>query len=121
MYSQRLLDRFHDPSWAGDLETATSIATAGNATCGDVVQMAVEVHEGVIHQARFRALGCAIAIAASDALCDLVKGMPAYEALLLTTADLDSILEGIPPDRMPCASGCLAALRSALRGLGSVR
>jgi NifU-like protein involved in Fe-S cluster formation len=121
VYSQRLLDHFHDPLWAGDLETATSVATAGNATCGDVVQMAVEVHEGVIHQARFRTLGCAIAIAASDALCDLVKGMPAYEALLLTTADLDSVLEGIPQDRMPCASGCLAALRSALRGLGSVR
>lgn len=120
MYSQRLLDHFHDPSWAGDLETATSIATAGNATCGDVVQMAVEVHDGVIREARFRTLGCAIAIATSDALCDLVKGMPVYEALLLTTSDLQTVLDGIPQDRTPCASGCLAALRSALRGIGGM-
>jgi NifU-like protein involved in Fe-S cluster formation len=120
VYSQRLLERFHDPAWAGDLETPTSVATAGNPTCGDVVQIGVEVTGGVIRQARFRTLGCAIAIATSDALCDLVGGMPVYEALLLTTADLATALGGIPDDRTACASGPLAALRSALRGIGQL-
>lgn len=118
MYSERLLQRFHDPVWAGDLAAPTSIATAGNPTCGDVVQIGVEVLDGCVVQARFRTLGCAIAIAASDAVCDLVAGMPVYEALLLTTGDVAAALEGIPEDRSPCASGALAALRAALRGLG---
>lgn len=117
MYSQRLLDHFHDPAWAGDLVAPTSVATAGNATCGDVVQIGVQVEAGVIVQARFRTLGCAIAIAASDALCDLVAGTSVYEAALLTTDDIAAALEGIPEDRTPCASGPLAALRAALRGL----
>jgi nitrogen fixation NifU-like protein len=118
VYSERLLQRFHDPVWAGDLAAPTSIATAGNPTCGDVVQIGVEVLDGCVVQARFRTLGCAIAIAASDAVCDLVAGMPVYEALLLTTGDVAAALEGIPEDRSPCASGALAALRAALRGLG---
>jgi NifU-like protein involved in Fe-S cluster formation len=118
VYSERLLQRFHDPVWAGDLAAPTSIATAGNPTCGDVVQIGVEVLDGCVVQARFRTLGCAIAIAASDAVCDLVAGMPVYEALLLTTGDVAAALEGIPEDRTPCASGALAALRAALRGLG---
>lgn len=118
MYSERLLQRFHDPVWAGDLAAPTSIATAGNPICGDVVQIGVEVLDGCVVQARFRTLGCAIAIAASDAVCDLVAGMPVYEALLLTTGDVAAALEGIPEDRSPCASGALAALRAALRGLG---
>ena len=121
MYSQRLLERFHDPVWAGDLEAPTSVATAGNPTCGDVVQIGVEVDGGVIRQARFRTLGCAIAIATSDALCDLVAGMPVYEALLLTTDDLATALGGIPEDRAACVSGPLAALRSALGNAGPVR
>jgi nitrogen fixation NifU-like protein len=115
VYSQRLLQRFHDPVWAGDLDAPTSVATAGNRTCGDVVQIAVEVADGIVLRARFRTLGCAIAIAASDAVCDLVAGMPVYEALLLSTGDVVAALEGIPDDRSPCASGALAALRSALR------
>jgi nitrogen fixation NifU-like protein len=118
VYSERLLQRFHDPVWAGDLAAPTSIATAGNPICGDVVQIGVEVLDGCVVQARFRTLGCAIAIAASDAVCDLVAGMPVYEALLLTTGDVAAALEGIPEDRSPCASGALAALRAALRGLG---
>ena len=117
VYSQRLLDHFHDPVWAGDLESPTSVATAGNPTCGDVVQIGVEVDSGVILRARFRTLGCAIAIAASDALCGMVTGMPVYEAALLTTDDVALALEGIPEDRAPCTTGALAALRAALRGL----
>lgn len=118
MYSQRLLQRFHEPSWAGDLDAPTSVATAGNPTCGDVVQIGVEVADGIVVRARFRTLGCAIAIASSDAVCDLVAGMPVYEAMLLTTGDVAAALEGIPDDRAPCASGALAALRSALRSPG---
>ena len=117
MYSRRLLERFHDPVWAGDLDSPTIVATAGNPTCGDVVQIGLEVADGVVVQARFRTLGCAIAIAASDAVCDLVAGMPVFEAALLTPADVAEALGGIPEDRDPCAASALAGLRAALSAL----
>lgn len=118
MYSRRLLDRFLDPQWAGDVDAPTAVATSGNPTCGDVVQLGLEVEDGVVVAARFRTLGCAVAIAASDALCELVAGMPVAEAAILRADDLAIELDGIPDDRSPCASAPLAALRSALGAAG---
>src|SRR5439155_23257879 len=71
VYSAQLLDRFYHPRWVGNLAAPSASATEGNPTCGDVVQIEIQVTDGMISVARFRTLGCAIAIAASDALCDL--------------------------------------------------
>lgn len=117
MFSARLLDRFYDPRFAGDLDSPGAIATEGNPTCGDVVRIAVEVVDGVIVAARFRTLGCAVAIAASDAVCELVAGQNAAAAQFLHLDEVVAALDGIPPGRENCASAPLAALRSVLRTL----
>ncbi len=114
MYSAQLLDRFYHPRWVGNLEAPSASATEGNPTCGDVVQIEIQVTDGMISVARFRTLGCAVAIAACDAVCDLATGQTITAAKFLHVDEVISELGGIPPKRESCAAAPLAALRSAL-------
>ncbi|GAC1363170.1 MAG: Fe-S cluster assembly scaffold protein NifU [Actinomycetota bacterium] len=117
MFSERLLDHFYRPKWAGDLDSPSATATEGHAPCGDVVQIDIQVADGVVAAARFRTLGCAVAIAASDALCELVAGQSVTAAQFLHLDEVIAALDGIPPKRESCAGAPVAALRSALRHL----
>ncbi|HYR63909.1 MAG TPA: iron-sulfur cluster assembly scaffold protein [Actinomycetota bacterium] len=143
MYSAQLLDRFYHPRWVGNVAApdapgsvpdgmagvpgsvpggrAWASATEGNPTCGDVVQIDIEVAGGMIAVARFRTLGCAVAIAASDALCDLATGQTVTAAQFLHVDEVIAALGGIPPRRESCASAPMAALRSALFSLSAGR
>ncbi len=114
MYSAQLLDRFYHPRWVGNLEAPSASATEGNPTCGDVVQIEIQVTDGTISVARFRTLGCAVAIAACDAVCDLVNGQTTTAAKFLHVDEVIAELGGIPPKRESCAAAPLAALRAAL-------
>lgn len=119
MYSDALLGRFLDPSHAGDLDAPDGTGKAGNATCGDVVHLALKAVDGRISEARFRTQGCATAIAASDALCELVIGTSVTAAEVLDSDALAATLGGIPEDRSNCATIALEALRSALEEIRS--
>ena len=114
MYSAQLLERFYHPRWVGNLAAPSASATEGNPTCGDVVQIDIQVTDGMISVARFRTLGCAVAIAACDALCDLATGQTLTAAKFLHLDEVIAELGGIPPKRESCAAAPLAALRSAL-------
>lgn len=119
MVSEQLLRRFLNLRWAGDLPSPTAVAVAGNPTCGDVVQIGLEVAEGEIRGARFRTLGCAVAIAASDAMCELLIGRTLTAAEVLDSEELAHVLGGIPGERESCAAAPLGALRSALQQIRS--
>jgi nitrogen fixation NifU-like protein len=114
VYSAQLLDRFYHPRSVGNLTAPSASATEGNPTCGDVVQLELQVVDGIITAARFRTLGCAIAIAASDAVCDLATGQTVTAAKFLHVDEVIAALGGIPEKRESCAAAPMAALRSAL-------
>ncbi|HEU5001535.1 MAG TPA: iron-sulfur cluster assembly scaffold protein [Actinomycetota bacterium] len=116
MFSEALLDRFFHPRHVGDLPAPSASATEGNPICGDVVHIDLDVADGTVAAARFRTMGCAVAIAASEALCELVAGQPVAVAQFLHLSEIVATLGGIPPNRDSCAEAPLAAFRSALRG-----
>lgn len=114
MYSDALMHRFLEPSHAGDIEAPEGASEAGNVTCGDVVHLAIKVKDGMVLDARFRAQGCATAIASADAICELVVGKSVTEAQMVDSTKLAFMLGGIPDDRMNCATIVLDALRACL-------
>jgi NifU-like protein involved in Fe-S cluster formation len=114
MYSEKLLARFLEPANTGDVEGADAVGVEGNITCGDVVHLSVKVQDGLISAARFRAQGCATAIAAADVCCELVRGWTITAAQTLELAEITAALGGIPEERETCAAIGLGALRSAL-------
>lgn len=114
MHSELLLKRFREPAWVGDLENASVVVTEGNPTCGDVVQIGLEVRDGLVVDARFRTLGCAVAIASSDVLCELVRGLTIGGAEVVDLFDIHKALGGVALERESCVAAALAALRAAI-------
>ena len=117
MYSRGLLERFHRPIHVGIADPETARGSRGNPTCGDVIEISLRVDEGVITEARFKALGCAVAIASSEAICEIVEGTSPVEAEMLSPSEVASRLDGVPSEREPCAAAALEALRDAIRRL----
>lgn len=114
MYSDTLRQRFLSPAFAGDVDEPDGFGKEGNITCGDVVAIEIKVTDGVIAGARFRAQGCATAIAVADAVCQLVEGGSITAASVLDVQRVSAVLDGIPPTRLGCATIVLDALRHAI-------
>lgn len=51
VHADNLLQRFHDPQYAGDIDAPDGFGADGNVTCGDVVNLAIKVSDGLITDA----------------------------------------------------------------------
>ena len=84
MYSEKVMDHFSNPRNVGEIENADGVGTVGNAKCGDIMKMFLEVEDGVIKDVKFKTFGCGAAIATSSMATEMIKGKTLKEALKLT-------------------------------------
>ena len=64
MYSEKVMDHFQNPRNVGEIEDASGVGTVGNAKCGDIMRMFLDIDEsGIIREAKFKTFGCGSAIA----------------------------------------------------------
>lgn len=115
MYSEKVMERFKDPKNAGEIEHADGTGEVGNPACGDVMKVEVRIVDNVIKDAKFKTFGCCAAIAASDAVCDLVKGKTVEEALAMTKQDIVDHLGGLPQFKVHCSVLGIDALKAAIK------
>lgn len=116
MYSEKVMDHFRNPRNAGELKKADGVGEVGNPACGDVMKIHIKVGKGIITDARFLTFGCCAAIAASDAVCELVKGRTVDEALKLTKQDVIDYLGGeLPRLKIHCSILGIDALKAAIK------
>ena len=49
MYSEKVMDHFTNPRNVGEIENPSGVGTVGNAKCGDIMRMYLDIDEkGVI-------------------------------------------------------------------------
>ena len=115
MYSEKVMDHFQNPRNMGEIEDAKGIGTVGNAKCGDIMRMYLDIDEnGVIKDARFTTFGCGAAIATSSMATELVTGKTVQEALLVTNKAVMEALDGLPPVKVHCSLLAEEAIHAAL-------
>jgi len=114
-YGPVVMDHFLNPRRVGELAGANACFRAENEACGDTLQLQLRIENGKITDARFRALGCTAAIAASSFLTEWLAGRPVEEAKSLTNDRLAEMLGGLPTGKTHCSvlaeealAGCLA-------------
>lgn len=99
MYSNRILERFKNPKYAGGLRGANGTGKAGNQDCGDIVKIYISVdEEGIITNAKFKAYGGVSTIVACDITCEMLINMTLEEALGITVGDIMSKMENDIPE-----------------------
>ena len=58
MYSEKVMDHFQHPRNVGEIEDASGVGTVGNAKCGDIMRMYLDIDENqVIRDCKFKTFG----------------------------------------------------------------
>ncbi len=108
------MEHFENPEFAGELENADGAGTVGNPVCGDLMTVYIKVEGGRISDLRFKTFGCASAIATTDMICGLAKGMTLEEAKNITKEQIAEALDGLPKIKMHCSNLADRALIAAI-------
>ncbi|NMA84286.1 MAG: Fe-S cluster assembly scaffold protein NifU [Epulopiscium sp.] len=114
MYTEKVMDHFMNPRNMGEIEGASGVGTVGNAKCGDIMRMYIQVENDIITDVKFKTFGCGAAVATSSAATELVKGKTVKEALTITNKSVVEALEGLPPVKVHCSLLAEEALHAAL-------
>ena len=114
-YSEKVMDHFTNPRNVGEMEDPSGVGTVGNAKCGDIMRMYLDIDEnGVIQEAKFKTFGCGAAIATSSMATELVKGKTIQQALEVTNKAVMEALDGLPPVKVHCSLLAEEAIHAAL-------
>ncbi|MCL2375875.1 MAG: Fe-S cluster assembly scaffold protein NifU [Defluviitaleaceae bacterium] len=114
-YSEKVMDYFMNPRNMGEIENASGVGTVGNAKCGDIMKIYLDIDdEGVIRDAKFKTFGCGAAIATSSIATELVMGKTIDEAIGFTNQAVTEALDGLPPVKVHCSLLAEDAVRAAL-------
>ena len=115
MYSEKVIDHFSNPRNVGEIEDASGVGTVGNAKCGDIMRMYLDIDEnGIIQEAKFKTFGCGAAIATSSMATELIKGKTIQRALEVTNKAVMEALDGLPPVKVHCSLLAEEAIHAAL-------
>ncbi len=115
MYSEKVMDHFQNPRNVGEIENASGVGTVGNAKCGDIMRMYLDIDEdGVIQDCKFKTFGCGAAVATSSMATELVKGKTIQEAMAVTNKAVMEALDGLPPVKVHCSLLAEEAIHAAL-------
>ena len=116
MYSEKVMDHFNNPRNVGEIEGASGVGTVGNAKCGDIMRIYLDIDEEtkVIKECKFKTFGCGAAVATSSMATELVKGKTLYEALQVTNKAVMEALDGLPPVKVHCSLLAEEAIHAAL-------
>ena len=115
MYSEKVMDHFQHPRNVGEIEDASGVGTVGNAKCGDIMRIYMDIDDdGIIRDVKFKTFGCGAAVATSSMATELVKGKTVQEALQVTNKAVMEALDGLPPVKVHCSLLAEEAIHAAL-------
>ena len=114
MYSEKVLDHFENPRNVGEIKDANAVGVVGNAKCGDIMKIYMDIDGDIIKDVKFKTFGCGAAIATSSMATEMVKGKTVKEALELTNKAVMEALDGLPPEKIHCSVLAEEAIHSAI-------
>lgn len=116
MYSEKVMDHFQHPRNVGEIENASGVGTVGNAKCGDIMRIYLDIDEDtkIIKDCKFKTFGCGAAIATSSMATDMVIGKTIYEAMEVTNKAVMEALDGLPPVKVHCSLLAEESIHAAL-------
>lgn len=115
VYSDKVIDHFTNPRNVGEIENPSGVGTVGNAKCGDIMRIFLDIDEdGIIRDCKFKTFGCGAAVATSSMATEMVKGKSVEEALQLTNKAVMEALDGLPNVKIHCSLLAEEAVHAAL-------
>ncbi|WP_085522856.1 Fe-S cluster assembly sulfur transfer protein SufU [Tuberibacillus sp. Marseille-P3662] len=134
LYRQVIMDHYKNPRNKGTIDNDGKMTiNMNNPTCGDRIQLHLQVEDGKISDAKFTGEGCSISLSSASMMTDAVKGQDVDEAMhmshvfsdMMQGKDFDddkieesdiAALEGVSkfPARIKCATLAWKAMEKGL-------
>jgi nitrogen fixation protein NifU and related proteins len=114
MYSEKVMDHFSNPRNVGEICDADGVGEVGNAKCGDIMKVYLQIEDNIIKDVKFKTFGCGAAIATSSIATEMIKGKTLEEALQLTNKAVIEALDGLPPAKIHCSVLAEEAVKAAI-------
>ena len=97
-YSEKVMDHFQHPRNVGEIENASGVGTVGNAKCGDIMRIFLDIDDEthIIKDCKFKTFGCGAAVATSSMATEMVMGKTIEEAMEVTNKAVMEALDGLP-------------------------
>ncbi len=114
MYTEKVMDHFFNPRNVGEIDNASGVGEVGNAKCGDIMRIYLDIENDIIKDVKFKTFGCGAAVATSSMATELIKGKSIDNALQLTNKAVTEALDGLPPVKLHCSVLAEQAVRAAL-------
>jgi nitrogen fixation protein NifU and related proteins len=83
IYTQILTEHNNSNRNKHHIENPTVVLKGVNPSCGDEIELELREQDGIIEDAAFTGVGCAISQASTSIMIDLIKGKTKEEALRL--------------------------------------
>ena len=115
LYTDTVMDHFMHPRNVGEIKDPSGVGEVGNAKCGDIMKMYLDIENDVIKDVKFETFGCGSAIASSSMATEMIKGKTVEEALAITNKDVVDALGGLPAHKLHCSVLAEEAVRAAVK------
>ncbi|RMD75478.1 MAG: SUF system NifU family Fe-S cluster assembly protein [Lentisphaerae bacterium] len=99
LYQEVILDHYRNPRNFCSLDCPTHKACGSNPLCGDQLELALKVEDGVIAEIAFKGSGCAISQASASLMTEHLKGRTVEEALKVFE-EVHRMLTGKHPEEL---------------------
>lgn len=114
IYSEAVIERWQNPRNFKRLENPDGYATL-QGTCGDTMEMSLNVRNDTIIECGFQTDGCGTTFACGSVATELASGKSVVQALAHVSADeILKVLGGLPEADVHCAQLAAETMRRAL-------
>lgn len=115
LYTDTVMDHFLHPRNVGEIENADGVGEVGNAKCGDIMKMYLQITDGRIEDVKFETFGCGSAIASSSMATTMIKGKTVAQALAVTNKQVVEALGGLPAHKLHCSVLAEESIKAAVK------
>jgi NifU-like protein len=116
--SAAVAERFFNSPHIGEAAEPQFVGRSGSFECGAILRISLHIDDSQrISEAKFKAVGCSVLVAATSLLIDAITGKTTAEAAAVAQdpGTLGKDLVYLPPERNECALLACEALLAAIR------
>jgi nitrogen fixation NifU-like protein len=121
-FSPQVIEHFENPRNVGRIDGADGVGTIVNPICGDTTELYLRIKNGVVEDAKFHSLGCAVTIASASVFTEKIKGYalagllarPSGEVVTHLLSLIEAELGELPSMKLHCPPATVEAFFQAV-------
>ncbi|MFD2761499.1 Fe-S cluster assembly sulfur transfer protein SufU [Lentibacillus juripiscarius] len=92
LYRQVIMDHYKNPRNKGEVDGDALTVDMNNPTCGDRIQLQLQVNDGIVQDAKFTGEGCSISMSSASMMTQAIRGKKLDDALKMSKAFSEMML-----------------------------